>query len=100
MVAVEATAGTPRQGRPGPASWPRPASPWTPSRPASSRWTDPPPSPPPPKPPTRPARPGLPAGGGGPPADVAHAVSFLAPEDAGFIIGQRIVVDGGRSLGS
>ena len=27
------------------------------------------------------------------------AVSFLASEDAGFITGQRIVVDGGRSLG-
>src|SRR5215813_5027697 len=42
----------------------------------------------------------VPAGRMGTPADVAHAVSFLASEDAGFIIGQRIVVDGGRSLGS
>ena len=42
----------------------------------------------------------VPAGRMGTPADVAHAVSFLASEDAGFITGQRIVVDGGRSLGS
>ena len=33
-------------------------------------------------------------------SDIAHAVSFLASEGAGFITGQRIVVDGGRSLGS
>jgi 3-oxoacyl-[acyl-carrier protein] reductase len=36
----------------------------------------------------------------GTPGDIARAVSFLASEDAGFITGQRIVVDGGRSLGS
>jgi 3-oxoacyl-[acyl-carrier protein] reductase len=36
----------------------------------------------------------------GTPGDIASAVSFLASEDAGFITGQRIVVDGGRSLGS
>jgi 3-oxoacyl-[acyl-carrier protein] reductase len=35
----------------------------------------------------------------GTPEDVAHAVSFLASQDAGFITGQRIVVDGGRALG-
>jgi NAD(P)-dependent dehydrogenase (short-subunit alcohol dehydrogenase family) len=29
-----------------------------------------------------------------------RTVSFLASEDAGFITGQRIVVDGGPSLGS
>jgi 3-oxoacyl-[acyl-carrier protein] reductase len=40
----------------------------------------------------------VPAGRMGIPRDVAHAVSFLASEDAGFITGQRIVVDGGRSL--
>jgi 3-oxoacyl-[acyl-carrier protein] reductase len=42
----------------------------------------------------------VPAGRMGTPGDIAHAVSFLASEDAGFITGQRILVDGGRSLGS
>jgi 3-oxoacyl-[acyl-carrier protein] reductase len=42
----------------------------------------------------------VPAGRMGTPADIAHAVSFLASEDAGFITGQRITVDGGRSLGT
>jgi 3-oxoacyl-[acyl-carrier protein] reductase len=42
----------------------------------------------------------VPAGRMGTPGDIAHAVSFLASEDAGFITGQRIVVDGGRRLGS
>ena len=42
----------------------------------------------------------VPAGRMGTPGDIAHVVSFLASEDAGFITGQRIVVDGGRSLGS
>jgi 3-oxoacyl-[acyl-carrier protein] reductase len=32
------------------------------------------------------------------PEDVAHAVSFFASEAAGFITGQRLVVDGGRGL--
>lgn len=41
----------------------------------------------------------VPAGRMGTPEDVAHAVSFLASEQAGFITGQRILVDGGRSLG-
>jgi 3-oxoacyl-[acyl-carrier protein] reductase len=41
----------------------------------------------------------VPAGRMGTPEDVAHAVSFLASEDAGFVTGQRIVVDGGRALG-
>lgn len=31
--------------------------------------------------------------------DVAHAVVFLASEEAAFITGQELVVDGGRSLG-
>src|SRR5262252_2853125 len=42
----------------------------------------------------------VPAGRMGTPGDIAHAVSFLASEGAGFVTGQRIVVDGGRSLGS
>jgi 3-oxoacyl-[acyl-carrier protein] reductase len=40
----------------------------------------------------------VPAGRMGTPEDVAHAVSFLASEGAGFLVGQRIVVDGGRAL--
>ena len=35
----------------------------------------------------------------GGPEDVAHAVSFFASDGAGFITGQRLVVDGGRGLG-
>ena len=42
----------------------------------------------------------VPAGRMGTPGDIAHAVSFLASDDAGFITGQRIVVDGGRGRGS
>jgi 3-oxoacyl-[acyl-carrier protein] reductase len=42
----------------------------------------------------------VPAGRMGTPRDIAHAVSFLASEEAGFVTGQRIVVDGGRGLGS
>jgi 3-oxoacyl-[acyl-carrier protein] reductase len=42
----------------------------------------------------------VPAGRMGTPDDIAHAVSFLASEGAGFITGQRILVDGGRGLGS
>jgi 3-oxoacyl-[acyl-carrier protein] reductase len=41
----------------------------------------------------------VPAGHMGAPDDIAHAVSFFASEGAGFSTGQRIVVDGGRSLG-
>ena len=40
----------------------------------------------------------VPANRIGTPDDIAHAVSFLASPAAGFITGQRIVVDGGRSL--
>jgi 3-oxoacyl-[acyl-carrier protein] reductase len=40
----------------------------------------------------------VPAGQMGTPGDIAHAVSFFASEGAGFITGQRIVVDGGRGL--
>jgi 3-oxoacyl-[acyl-carrier protein] reductase len=35
----------------------------------------------------------------GVPEDIAHAVSFFASEATGFITGQRLIVDGGRSLG-
>ena len=42
----------------------------------------------------------VPAGRMGTPGDIAHAVSFLASEGAGFITGQRILIDGGRSLGN
>jgi 3-oxoacyl-[acyl-carrier protein] reductase len=40
----------------------------------------------------------VPVGRMGTPEDIAHAVSFLVSEGAGFVTGQRIVVDGGRSL--
>jgi 3-oxoacyl-[acyl-carrier protein] reductase len=40
----------------------------------------------------------VPAGRMGSREDIAAAVSFLASEAAGFVTGQRIVVDGGRSL--
>jgi 3-oxoacyl-[acyl-carrier protein] reductase len=42
----------------------------------------------------------VPAGRMGTPGDIAHAVSSLASEGAGFITGQRIIVDGGLSLGN
>ena len=42
----------------------------------------------------------VPAGRMGTPGDIAHALSFLASEGAGFITGQRILVDGGRHLGT
>jgi 3-oxoacyl-[acyl-carrier protein] reductase len=41
----------------------------------------------------------VPTGRMGTPEDVAAAVSFFASEDAGFVTGQRLVVDGGRGLG-
>jgi 3-oxoacyl-[acyl-carrier protein] reductase len=40
----------------------------------------------------------VPAGRMGVPDDVAHAASFLASDQAGFITGQRILVNGGRSV--
>jgi 3-oxoacyl-[acyl-carrier protein] reductase len=40
----------------------------------------------------------LPAGRFGTPEEVAAAVSYFASADAGFVTGQRIVVDGGRGL--
>ena len=41
----------------------------------------------------------VPTGRMGTPEEVAHAVSFFASEEAAFITGQRLVVDGGRGLG-
>jgi 3-oxoacyl-[acyl-carrier protein] reductase len=41
----------------------------------------------------------VPVGRMGTPGEIAHAVSFLASAGAAFITGQRIVVDGGRTLG-
>ena len=32
----------------------------------------------------------------GPPEDVAGAVSFLAGDDAAYITGQTLIIDGGR----
>ncbi len=40
----------------------------------------------------------VPVGRMGRPEDVAHVVSFLVSDGAGFVTGQRVVVDGGRSL--
>jgi 3-oxoacyl-[acyl-carrier protein] reductase len=40
----------------------------------------------------------VPLGRMGVPDDIAHAVSFFASDAAGFVTGQRLVVDGGRSL--
>jgi 3-oxoacyl-[acyl-carrier protein] reductase len=42
----------------------------------------------------------VPMGRLGTPEEVAHAVSFFASEEARFVTGQRLVVDGGRGLGS
>lgn len=42
----------------------------------------------------------VPAGRFGTPDEIAHAVSFFASEAAGFVTGQRLVVDGGRGLGT
>lgn len=41
---------------------------------------------------------GVPVGRMGVPDDIAHAVAFLASNEAAFITGQRLVVDGGRGL--
>ena len=41
----------------------------------------------------------VPAGRLGTGEEIAHAVSFFASEAAGYVTGQRLVVDGGRALG-
>jgi 3-oxoacyl-[acyl-carrier protein] reductase len=41
----------------------------------------------------------VPVGRIGTPEDIAHPVGFFASDAAGFITGQRLVVDGGRALG-
>lgn len=38
---------------------------------------------------------GIAVGRGGQPADIAHAVSFFASDDAGFVSGQVLYVAGG-----
>ena len=35
----------------------------------------------------------------GKPEDIANAAAFLASDESSFIIGQNIIVDGGRCLG-
>ena len=40
----------------------------------------------------------VPAGRFGTRDDIAHAVSFFASDEAAFVTGQRLVVDGGRAL--
>ncbi len=40
----------------------------------------------------------VPVGRIGTPDDIARAVAFFAAPDAGFITGQRLIVDGGRSV--
>ena len=40
-----------------------------------------------------------PAGRFGTPDDIANAVAFFASEGAGYVTGQRLVLDGARRLG-
>jgi 3-oxoacyl-[acyl-carrier protein] reductase len=40
----------------------------------------------------------VPAGRMGTPDDIAHAVSFFVSDAAAFVTGQRLIVDGGRTL--
>ncbi|WP_288083240.1 SDR family oxidoreductase [Shinella sp.] len=42
---------------------------------------------------------GVPVGRFGKPEEIAAAVAFLMSEDAGFVTGQTINVDGGASIG-
>ena len=41
---------------------------------------------------------GVPLGRAGTPEDVAHAVAFLASEQAAYITGQVLAVDGGMVM--
>lgn len=41
---------------------------------------------------------GIPLGRMGRPEDIAHAVAFLASDEAGYITGQTLVVDGGLTM--
>ncbi len=41
----------------------------------------------------------VPTGRFGTPAELAHAVAFFVSDEAAFVTGQRIVVDGGRGIG-
>jgi len=43
---------------------------------------------------------GIPVGRFGQPHELAAAICFLLPEDAGFITGQTLRVDGGASIGA
>jgi 3-oxoacyl-[acyl-carrier protein] reductase len=40
----------------------------------------------------------VPVGRFGTPTELAHAIAFFASDEAGYVTGQRVVVDGGRSL--
>ena len=42
----------------------------------------------------------IPGGKAGTPADIANAVTFLASDEAQYITGQIIHVDGGKSIGA
>lgn len=41
----------------------------------------------------------IPAGRFGQPSEIAAAIAFFCSEDAGFVTGQTLFVDGGASIG-